>query len=97
MVRGSYPRGSGLRTQVSEERLVASEPWMADALCAQTDPDAFFSEKGGATLQAKRVCASCSVRAECLEYALDHEERFGIWGGKSERERRRLLHRRRVS
>ncbi len=67
--------------------------WQADALCAQTDPEAFFPEKGGSTRDAKRVCSSCEVRAECLEYALDNDERFGIWGGLSERERRRLRRR----
>ena len=64
--------------------------WQDRALCAQTDPEAFFPEKGGSTREAKRVCRSCEVRAECLEYALEHDERFGIWGGTSERERRRL-------
>jgi WhiB family redox-sensing transcriptional regulator len=64
--------------------------WQADALCAQTDPEAFFPEKGGSTRDAKKVCSSCTVRAECLEYALENDERFGIWGGLSERERRRL-------
>lgn len=64
--------------------------WQDDALCAQTDPEAFFPEKGGSTREAKKVCASCDVKAECLEYALANDERFGIWGGLSERERRRL-------
>ena len=64
--------------------------WQDRALCAQTDPEAFFPEKGGSTREAKRVCRGCEVRAECLEYALEHDERFGIWGGLSERERRRL-------
>ena len=64
--------------------------WQDRALCAQTDPEAFFPEKGGSTREAKKVCRSCEVRAECLEYALEHDERFGIWGGMSERERRRL-------
>ena len=64
--------------------------WQTDALCAQTDPEAFFPEKGGSTREAKKVCKSCDVRSECLEYALGHDERFGIWGGLSERERRRL-------
>jgi WhiB family redox-sensing transcriptional regulator len=70
---------------------VVDEPdWQERALCAQTDPEAFFPEKGGSTREAKRICAGCEVRAECLEYALAHDERFGIWGGLSERERRRL-------
>ena len=69
--------------------------WQDRALCAQTDPEAFFPEKGGSTREAKRICTTCTVRAECLEYALGNDERFGIWGGLSERERRRL--KRRVS
>lgn len=64
--------------------------WQERALCAQTDPEAFFPEKGGSTREAKRICIGCDVRAECLEYALANDERFGIWGGLSERERRRL-------
>jgi WhiB family redox-sensing transcriptional regulator len=67
--------------------------WQELALCAQTDPEAFFPEKGGSTREAKRVCQSCEVRQECLEYALGNDERFGIWGGLSERERRRLKRR----
>ena len=64
--------------------------WQERALCAPTDPVAFFPEKGGSTREAKRVCLSCDVRSDCREYALANVERFGIWGGLSERERRRL-------
>lgn len=64
--------------------------WQSDSLCAQTDPEAFFPEKGGSTRDAKKICSSCEVRAQCLEYALHNDERFGIWGGLSERERRKL-------
>ena len=64
--------------------------WQERALCAQTDPEAFFPEKGGSTRDAKKICASCEVRSRCLEYALENDERFGIWGGLSERERRKL-------
>lgn len=64
--------------------------WQERSLCSQTDPEAFFPEKGGSTREAKKVCISCEVRSECLEYALAHDERFGIWGGLSERERRKL-------
>lgn len=67
--------------------------WQERALCAQTDPEAFFPEKGGSTREAKKVCVGCEVRAECLEYALENDERFGIWGGLSERERRKLKRR----
>jgi len=64
--------------------------WQERALCAQTDPEAFFPEKGGSTRDAKKVCVGCEVRGECLGYALEHDERFGIWGGLSERERRKF-------
>ncbi|VBA35988.1 Transcriptional regulator WhiB2 [Mycobacterium attenuatum] len=67
-----------------------ADQWQDRALCAQTDPEAFFPEKGGSTREAKKICLGCEVRHECLEYALAHDERFGIWGGLSERERRRL-------
>jgi WhiB family transcriptional regulator, redox-sensing transcriptional regulator len=73
-----------------ESAPVTSEQWQDRALCAQTDPEAFFPEKGGSTREAKKICLGCEVRAECLDYALAHDERFGIWGGLSERERRRL-------
>ena len=65
-------------------------PWASEAKCLQADPDTFFPEKGGSTREAKRICAECPVRSECLEHALEHDEKFGIWGGLSERERRKL-------
>ena len=68
----------------------SDEQWQELALCAQTDPESFFPEKGGSTREAKRICTGCEVRDACLEYSLAHDERFGIWGGLSERERRRL-------
>jgi WhiB family redox-sensing transcriptional regulator len=77
----------GVRQPVEEENPLA---WQSDSLCAQTDPEAFFPEKGGSTRDAKRICQSCEVKAQCLEYALQNDERFGIWGGLSERERRKL-------
>ncbi|ABS06121.1 WhiB family transcriptional regulator [Kineococcus radiotolerans] len=67
-----------------------SSSWREAGLCAQTDPEVFFPEKGGPSKTARAVCQSCDVRQQCLEYALAHDERFGIWGGLSERERRRL-------
>ena len=54
------------------------------------DPDLFFPERGASTREAKEVCRGCVVREDCLEYALANGEKFGIWGGLSERERRRL-------
>ncbi|HVM02118.1 MAG TPA: WhiB family transcriptional regulator [Acidimicrobiales bacterium] len=64
--------------------------WQDQANCMGVDPDLFFPERGASTREAKEVCRGCVVRAECLEYALDNAEKFGIWGGLSERERRRL-------
>lgn len=80
----------GLASRVDEFSDEGELGWQTDALCAQTDPEAFFPEKGGSTRDAKKVCGACNVRAQCLEYALANDERFGIWGGLSERERRRL-------
>ena len=67
-----------------------AQSWQEQALCAETDPEAFFPEKGGSTREAKKICTGCEVKAQCLEYALSNDERFGIWGGLSERERRKL-------
>ena len=82
---------------LDDGEISSEQEWQERALCAQTDPEAFFPEKGGSTREAKRICAGCEVRAECLEYALANDERFGIWGGLSERERRRLKLQRRGS
>jgi WhiB family redox-sensing transcriptional regulator len=68
--------------------------WVRWAECAGCDPDLFFPERGASTRQAKAVCTGCPVREECLEYALSNGEKFGIWGGKSERERRILRRKR---
>lgn len=66
------------------------ESWREDALCAQTDPEAFFPEKGDENTTAKRVCGRCTVRSQCLACALDGDERFGVWGGLTTRERNRI-------
>ena len=71
-------------------RLGQRPAWHDLARCAETDPEIFFPEKGESVRPAKRVCAGCEVRAECLQDALDRGERFGVWGGLSERERRVL-------
>jgi WhiB family transcriptional regulator, redox-sensing transcriptional regulator len=66
------------------------QAWQVQANCMGVDPDLFFPERGASTREAKEVCRGCVVREACLEYALDNGEKFGIWGGMSERERRRL-------
>jgi WhiB family redox-sensing transcriptional regulator len=92
------PRSAGVPDQGLMGMLGAvladdAQAWQEQALCAETDPEAFFPEKGGSTREAKKICTGCEVKAECLEYALANDERFGIWGGLSERERRRLRRR----
>jgi WhiB family transcriptional regulator, redox-sensing transcriptional regulator len=79
-----------LQRESEESGIDLDMAWQEAALCAQTEPEAFFPEKGGSTREAKRICGRCDVRGDCLQYALDNEERFGIWGGLSERERRRF-------
>lgn len=64
--------------------------WQTRALCAQTDPEIFFPDKGGTTRNAKKVCAMCEVKDQCLQYALAHNEDSGVWGGTSQQERRQL-------
>lgn len=64
--------------------------WQTRANCAGVDPELFFPQRGMSTREAKAVCAGCVVRDDCLEYALANGEKFGIWGGLSERERRRV-------
>ena len=71
--------------------------WQDQALCAQTDPELFFPEKGGGSRDAKRICRQCPVRAECLEYALAHDERFGVWGAMTVSDRDRLTRARAAS
>ena len=76
------------------QRIEASEDddraWQDQANCLGVDPDLFFPERGASTREAKEVCRGCEVRQQCLDYALANGEKFGIWGGLSERERRRL-------
>lgn len=67
------------------------QPWAREGLCAQTDPELFYPEKGESNKEAKRICMGCPVRRQCLEYALAVREPFGVWGGTSERERSRML------
>lgn len=70
---------------------LAALEWQRDAACAEHRDDVdFFPERGVSTKAAKAVCASCLVRAECLDYALELGLKHGIWGGLSERERRRI-------
>lgn len=71
------------------------ELWRMDALCAQTDPDLFFPEVGERNPAAKAVCGRCAVREQCLAFAMGNREPYGIWGGLSADERKKLRTRQR--
>jgi WhiB family redox-sensing transcriptional regulator len=79
---------TGRRTFEDHDRPAMA--WMDEGLCNGMDPALFFPERGASTREAKDTCRACPVRMECLEYALERGEKFGIWGGLSERERRRI-------
>ena len=65
--------------------------WMAQGNCADKSPSTFFPSDGVGVEAARRVCEGCPVKGQCLEYALDNRIDHGVWGGTSERERRRIL------
>ena len=69
--------------------------WMACGNCADQPPTTFFPSDGVGVEIARRICATCPVKEPCLEYALEQRIDHGVWGGCSERERRRILKRRR--
>ncbi len=71
--------------------------WQDLANCRGADPDLFFPERGASTRTAKAICRQCSVQADCLEFAIVSSEKFGIWGGLSERERRKIRRERAAS
>lgn len=71
--------------------------WQDLALCAETDPEIFYPEKGGGTRAAKQVCRACPVRTPCLEFALEHDERWGVYGGLSPNQRKGLKRRARAA
>ncbi|HCB34313.1 MAG TPA: WhiB family transcriptional regulator [Acidimicrobiaceae bacterium] len=73
------------------------DQWWDLANCLGVDPDLFYPERGASTREAKDVCRGCVVRDDCLEYALSNGEKFGIWGGLSERERRRVRRQRTIA
>lgn len=89
------PKAEPMRGVPNHILFVDSEPWMAAAECAGMDAELFYGGRGEnvAVKNAKAVCAACIVRDQCLDYAMRAHEMFGIWGGKSERERRRMRRR----
>ena len=81
-------RGSEVLAELFD--MAPERTWQRQANCMGVDPDLFFPERGASTREAKEVCRGCVVREDCLEYALTNSEKFGSWGGLSERERRRI-------
>lgn len=76
---------------------VDPEDWMRAGECVGADPEVFFPTQGESVSEAKAICAPCPIRVRCLEYALDNNIVHGIWGGASERERRRMRRARRAA
>lgn len=72
--------------------------WMREGSCLGCDPDLFFPERGSMTdlAAAKAICATCPVREQCLDYAIRNSEHTGVWGGRSDKERRRIARERRA-
>ena len=70
--------------------IILPPDWTKKALCAEVDPDLFFPEVGDDVRKVKKICKACDVKEECLKYSLDNDERFGVWGGLSEHNRRKL-------
>ena len=71
--------------------------WQDYANCRGANADLFFPERGASTRKAKAICTACEVRSDCLDFALRAGEKFGIWGGMSERERRRVRRERTIA
>ena len=74
-----------------------ADVWDREAACRGLDPSIFYPVSDDEAEPAKSVCRTCVVQVDCLEYALGERERDGVWGGATERERRRIIRRRRRS
>jgi WhiB family redox-sensing transcriptional regulator len=79
-------------TWVGKVLPVELEPWQDRANCIGTDPEVFFPKIGKRSEEAQEVCSHCPVTSQCLEYARSHNERYGVWGGLSEADRKKKLH-----
>ncbi|MCY3539032.1 MAG: WhiB family transcriptional regulator [bacterium] len=83
-----------MQREIIEALAVEPVGWREFANCLGANEDLFFPDRGASTRAAKQICAECQVRVDCLEYAVTQGEKFGIWGGLSERERRKIRKRR---
>ena len=79
----------------SIDHFVEQDEWFASAECLGADPEIFYVEKGGSSAEAKVICKECPVEEECLEYAIEHHEHHGVWGGRSQPELRIIRRERR--
>jgi WhiB family redox-sensing transcriptional regulator len=86
-----------MQGKLIEALAVGQLSWQDYANCRGADADLFFPERGASTRKAKAICNACEVKGECLDYAIVNGEKFGIWGGMSERERRRVRRQRQVA
>lgn len=86
-----------MQSKLIEALAVDELAWQDYANCRGADADLFFPERGASTRKAKAICAACEVKADCLESAIVNGEKFGIWGGMSERERRRVRKQRQIA
>lgn len=86
-----------MQSKLVEALAVGELSWQDYANCRGADADLFFPERGASTRKAKAICGECQVRAQCLDFAIDVGEKFGIWGGMSERERRRVRRERQIA
>lgn len=86
-----------MQSKLIEALAIGELAWQDYANCRGADADLFFPERGASTRKAKAICGECQVRNECLDFAIEIGEKFGIWGGMSERERRRVRRERQVA
>jgi len=96
-VAGGAPALDRKRPDRSKELIALNQTWRQQARCRGVDPDIFFPVSDDDADDAKAICATCPVRQPCLEWALSTREKSGVWGGLTERERRRLVRQRRKS
>lgn len=94
---GAILHRSSTATHEVSELSTPTPIWRTDAACQGLDPDIFYPADDDEAEMAKAVCATCPVQAPCLEHALGLREKEGVWGGCTERERRRIIRQRRRS
>lgn len=87
-------QGDGRRRTADPDSVTG---WMAEGTCRLHPPAVFFPSDGAGVDRARAICGRCPVAERCLEYALENRIEHGVWGGASERERRRILRRQRIS